>query len=306
MIISRKEDFTSDIVCVALRNFTKNYLRVNRDELALYKIFWDISNEMRLFIIIDEEEYIIDEKIKGVYYRAPVFLRNFLNASVEEQISKTQWMAFIKNLIYYEDAIWINNPVATYKAENKMLQLKYAKKIGFKIPETFVVNHLCERIRDDRVYALKSIDTLFLKYIDKEAFLYTNMINGNKLKYYNLDMAPIVLQSFLRPKIDIRVTVINENVYSVKIVKNGMPIEGDWRKEKDSVNFVECDLPDEIKDKCIEMVKMMGLIYGAIDLALVDNEYYFLELNPTGEWAWLKEINGFDIDEKIVEVLINK
>ena len=34
-------------------------------------------------------------------------------------------------------------------------------------------------------------------------------------------------------------------------------------------------------------IKALGLEFGAIDLALQDDVYYFLEINPTGEWGWL-------------------
>jgi glutathione synthase/RimK-type ligase-like ATP-grasp enzyme len=31
----------------------------------------------------------------------------------------------------------------------------------------------------------------------------------------------------------------------------------------------------------------LGLTYAAIDLALSNGEYWFIEVNPTGEWGWL-------------------
>lgn len=31
----------------------------------------------------------------------------------------------------------------------------------------------------------------------------------------------------------------------------------------------------------------MGLVYGAIDLAVSGDRFIFIEINPTGEWGWL-------------------
>ena len=31
----------------------------------------------------------------------------------------------------------------------------------------------------------------------------------------------------------------------------------------------------------------LGLHYGRLDLLFTGEDYYFLEVNPNGEWAWL-------------------
>lgn len=303
LVIANKNDFTSDFICIKLHQLEKQYLRINRDEFQSYKIIWDV-NKGQLFIEVDGNEYIINDNLKAVYYRAPVYIRYYSQTTKEEQIYKSQWMAFIKNLMYFDKALWINNPSATYKAENKMLQLKYAKNIGFNIPITRVINSKDKMLDDETKYIIKSIDTLLLRYDKKEAFLYTNVLTGKEINSSQLSLAPVVVQEFLNPKIDLRVTVIKDTVYTAQILKNENGTYGDWRREKDDVRFIEYELPKDIKEKCILLVKKLGLIYGGIDLAIVNNKYYFIEINPTGEWAWLVENPGFRIDEKITNVLI--
>jgi glutathione synthase/RimK-type ligase-like ATP-grasp enzyme len=96
-----------------------------------------------------------------------------------------------------------------------------------------------------------------------------------------------------------RVTVIGEKVFAVKIMKNGIGIAGDWRKEKENVDFIRVDLPEDIKRKCIQIVSELGLLFGVIDLILHNDKYYFIEVNPTGEWAWLINKSGLEIDKAI-------
>lgn len=303
LIISNRNDFTSDYICVELRRLCKNYLRINRDEFASYQIVWDV-NKNRLTIGIEGVQYLIEDTLRGVYFRAPVYIRYYEKSTLEEQLYKSQWMAFIKNLMCFEKAIWINHPVATYKAENKMLQLKYAQEIGLLIPQTWVTNEKIAFLEDDKCYAVKSIDTLLLRQGNKEAFLYTNIMRGKEIIEADLTMAPVVVQELLNPKIDIRVTVIGEKVFTAEILKNGKGTFGDWRKAKDDVQFIPASLPADIKDKCIALVQKLGLIYGGIDLALVNGKYYFIEINPTGEWAWLVESAGFEIDQAITIKMI--
>lgn len=303
LIIATKNDFTSDFICIRLNKLKKRYLRINRDEFSDYRISWNI-NTGELCISIDENSYSINDDLRAVYYRAPVYMRYYSKATKEEQLYRSQWMAFVKNLIYFDKALWINNPAATYKAENKMLQLKYAKEIGFKIPMTRVINSKCGELEKHTKYVVKSIDTLLLRYNQKEAFLYTNIIQGGEINSSELNLAPIVVQEFLNPKVDLRVTVIGNETYTAQILKNEKGTYDDWRKEKDEVNFINYELPKNIKEMCILLVKKFGLIYGGIDLALVNDIYYFIEINPTGEWAWLVENPGFNIDEKITNILI--
>ncbi len=303
LIIANKEDFTSDFISIELEKSNKKYLRVNRDEFQDYKIIWNI-NKNEMFIEMNANYYLIDDSLKGVYYRAPVYIRYYSKVSKEEQLYKSQWMAFVKNLICFKKALWINNPVATYKAENKMLQLRYAKEVGFRIPNTKVINSACKELKDDKKYIIKSIDTLLLRYEDKEAFLYSNIVDGQEINSSELNIAPIVVQDLLEPKIDLRVTVIGEYLFTVEILKSGNGVYGDWRKEKDNVSFIPYELPKHLCEKCILLVKKLGLVYGAIDLAIVNDDYYFIEINPTGEWAWLVEEPGFNIDKKITETLI--
>ena len=298
LIISNRNDFTSDYICVELRRLCKNYLRINRDEFASYQIVWDV-NKNRLTIGIEGVQYLIEDTLRGVYFRAPVYIRYYEKSTLEEQLYKSQWMAFIKNLMCFEKAIWINHPVATYKAENKMLQLKYAQEIGLLIPQTWDTNKKSAFLEDDKCYAVKSIDTLLLRQGNKEAFLYTNNLKGKEIAEADLAMAPIVVQEFLDPKIDLRVTVVGTKAYAVKILQDGKGTYGDWTRAKDNVKFTRVDLPPEIECKCIMLVQKLGLFFGGIDLVLVDGRYFFIEVNPTGEWAWLVESAGLEINRAI-------
>lgn len=302
LVIADSKDFTSDYITIELNKRNKNYLRINRDKFNNYKIEWDVLNGL-LKIDIENTKYIINKDLKGVYYRAPVYIRYYSENNYKEQLYKSQWMAFVKNIICFDDAKWINNPVDTYKAENKMLQLRYANEIGFLVPKTIVINSPSTLIKREELYAVKSIDTLFLRSGTEECFLYTNMLSGKDINNAELSLAPLTVQELISPKVDLRITVIKNNVYSVKVVKNNTGISDDWRKEKDGVEFIPISIPKEIEDKCIKLVQKLGLKYGAIDMAFSNNNYYFIEINPTGEWAWLVETAKFPIYKDIVDVL---
>mgnify|MGYP000149793855 CR=1 FL=1 len=305
LIVSNSFDFTSDYICYELQRRGQKYLRINRDKFLDYSIFIDLCKGV-MSICIGNKEYLVKESsLKSVYFRAPVFLRDTYNHSLSlaKQLYRSQWSSFIRNLIYFENILWMNNPVSTYKAENKVLQLKYASQIGFKIPQTFITNDTRIPIEPDYYYIVKSLDTALFRKDETEFFAFSNVVKGREIQESNLKEAPIILQEYIYPKIDLRVTVIGEKVHSVKIVKNDEGVEGDWRKYKDDVQFIPYELPETIVKRSIELVKKFNLLFGAIDLIYRRGDYYFIEINPTGEWAWLVENANQRIDKDIVDIL---
>lgn len=306
LIISDIMDFTTDYICLELQRRNAAYLRINRDKFKDYKIVFDIDN-LILNITINSKKYIIDNRnLKAIYYRAPIYLHDIYkpNLSFEKQLYRSQWTAFLRNLTLFENVKWINNPIDTFRVENKMLQLKYARKIGMKCPHTLLLNSI-EGIELDKNtnYIMKSLDTVLLRQDDKEAFVYSTVMTGKELMKSEFAVAPVVIQEYLYPKVDLRVTVIGKKVFAAKIVKKGMGIAGDWRKEKEGVDFIEVELPEDVKEKCTQVVNDLGLAFGGIDLILHNDMYYFIEVNPTGEWAWLVNKAGLKIDRAICDYI---
>ena len=73
------------------------------------------------------------------------------------------------------------------------------------------------------------------------------------------------------------------------------------------MNFKPFELPKKIIVKCIELVKELGLGFGAIDLVVTpENEYYFLEVNPNGQWAWVEFDTGLPISEALIKLFYDK
>jgi glutathione synthase/RimK-type ligase-like ATP-grasp enzyme len=133
--------------------------------------------------------------------------------------------------------------------------------------------------------------------------VYSNVVSGNELEHAELSIAPVIIQDYLYPKTDISVTVIGDSIFPVKILLNGSGVEGDWRKIKEGVQFIEYKLPGEISKACVNLVHSLGLSFGAIDLIESDDGIYFLEINPTGEWGWLVHAAGIPLHETLCNLL---
>ncbi|WP_189032138.1 hypothetical protein [Paenibacillus albidus] len=211
-------DFTTDYVCIELKRRNLAYFRINLDEMHLYDIELDLQT-LSLTLRIAGQTYVTNEALlKSVYYRAPIYLRDTYKpeVSADMQLYRNQWMAFLRNLSIFENAKWVNDPTATFKAENKLLQLIYTARLGFTCPSTKITNTTTISDFLDKQYIVKSVDTAVLQIDSKDAFVYSNVISDKELLSAELGLVPIVIQEYVYPKIDVRVTVVGNDVFAVR------------------------------------------------------------------------------------------
>ena len=95
------------------------------------------------------------------------------------------------------------------------------------------------------------------------------------------------------------VTVVND-------VSAGSVIDS-RRYEDEVLPCLAHRLPDKLEELCRLLVRSYGLRYGALDF-VVDKygQYWFLELNPTGEFGYYLDAAGYNPVECIVDLLVGK
>ena len=307
LIISNTVDYSTDFICYRLQQLGKKYLRINRDRFGTYKILYTLESDSLIVNIGGNDYEITSKTLKAVYFRAPVFLRAGKAYSLNDQLYRNQWNAFVRNLIVFDNAKWINHPVATYRAENKLYQLKCAKRIGLDVPDTYVGNSLPYNISPMDSYIVKSLDTALFYNEGEELFTYSTVVTGQELLDAEVKSAPIILQQYLRNKVDMRVTVVGDKIFPVNITSEGRGIEGDWRRTaKEALCYTPVELPEKVCQYLLSLMRFMKLEFGGIDLAFSGGKYYFIEVNPTGEWGWLVSTAHLPVDAAIVDSLITE
>ena len=307
LILSGLYDFSTDLVTIRLQNAGVPYLRLNREQLADHRLTLDPSIP-ELFVEGPAGSHRLDPSLCAVWYRQPVFLRNTPSIPLrpEDQLERSQWMAFLRSLLVFNQARWMNDPAATYIAESKPYQLFTALKCGFKIPRTLVTNDV-NRIRThfSESLVIKSLDTVLLHDGNDCLFTYTTMMSGMKLSETDVCDAPLLAQIALEEKIDLRVTVVGDEIYPVRILQKGSGIPGDWRLvQKENLEYEDFVLDKDTRQSCFRLIETLGLEFAAIDLIESPSGIYFIEINPTGEWGWLSNENR-KIDLSIATRLSN-
>lgn len=307
LILSGKHDISSDRICHHLNLRKIPFLRINRDDMQNTFLTIDpVSSSM--ICKYGNDIWHVDESLKSIWWRNPTFLRNTPGRSLDlqEQLQQSQWAAALRGLMLFDNALWMNSPDATYKAESKPYQLRIAKKLGFHVPNTLITNDPSANIIEElgEHIALKSVDTVLLQDEENQYFGFTSLIDWNHCINSDFYLAPATCQKIITPKLDLRVTVVYDQVWCDAITHDKKGIEGDWRVlPKQQLTYSSYNLPNDIKNLCVSLVQKLGLRYGAIDLALSEEIYWFIEINPTGEWGWLDRPKR-GIAESIVDNLM--
>lgn len=207
----------------------------------------------------------------------------------------------------YPDCLWVSNPYAIKKASNKLTQLLTAEKFEFKIPKT-IFSSAPKDIEDFRSQVgdlvMKPLGLPYAKVNGVNTWLYATLIPSHqKMDYEGLGITPMIFQERITKVFDLRVTVIGEQVFGCKIVSKDL----DWRlsQSKADTIYTPFTLENSFAQKCIEMTRYLGLNFGAFDFVKsIEEEIFFLEVNPNGQWGFIEEKTGLPLSKAMAELLV--
>lgn len=204
------------------------------------------------------------------------------------------------------------NPVAEgWAAENKVHQLSVAEACGLAIPPTIVTNSP-ERVRE--AYGkfrgemiVKAVRSGYAELESGAVAVYTRKILDEHLaQIESVRWSPSIYQPLLPKKSDVRVTIVGRHLWAAEIHSQEDPSAVvDWRRtENPDLPHSALELPMEIQGGLLDMMRRLGLTFGAADLVRTpDGRFVFLEVNPSGQWLWLEGALGFPISKAIAKWL---
>lgn len=143
------------------------------------------------------------------------------------------------------------------------------------------------------------------KSMGGENLLSTQIIDGESLEdIADIAYCPMIFQPYLEKAYELRIVYLDGEFFIGKINNSE---NADWRITRGSYSWSDYELPEPVKLNLTSMMKEMGLYIGAIDMIRGrDGIYYFLEVNPQGEWGMLQKELGFPIAQRIADHLIKR
>jgi glutathione synthase/RimK-type ligase-like ATP-grasp enzyme len=229
-----------------------------------------------------------------------------------------------ENVLFYEaltnnmapNAWWVNTKDAATRANAKLLQLKLASECGMTIPTTLCSNDP----QDIRYFLLKhEANGVIYKPLCTNFWFEEQQIkisHTTKLSFLELptnkvlQTTPGIFQQEIKKKHELRVTCFGDYIVAAKL-DSQEHVEGkvDWRAIPEGKMQVEpYILPATLEEQIRQFMQKMGLVFGAIDFIVnEDNDYIFLEVNEQGQFLWLEDYNPeFKMLDIFIQFLVNK
>ena len=294
LVITSSFDKTVDYIIMKFGQ--ENFIRLNVDEL--HSSFISIKNKNGLHVKLNNSLFDVEDLFKevhSIYYRK-LFLPKLDEYDEEYHVyMQKEIYSFITELVDSFDGKVLTTPSILRKVENKIFQLSIATKLNFLLPNSLISNDAKEanNFNTNKIIG-KPISTGKLTLSTSTG---ANIIN-NKIE--DITLSPIYFQSYISKDYELRVTVIDNKFYCVKIIAYN---KIDWRRNSERNRYELIETPKIVKEQCKKFMKACNLKFGAFDYIVHNNEYYFLECNPNGQWLWLELELNLDISTKLIGFL---
>lgn len=311
LIVTNERDLTSDYVVLELRRRKLPFHRLNSERFSDAKVSFDPRRGEDAWLIEFNGTVIDFAAVCAAYFRRPgtPSVPEDVKQGAARRYCEVEWGAALASALNSLGERWLNSPLAILAAENKPRQLSIACDLGFAVPDTLVTNDLrqAQCFLTKGASVAKPLRETLLEEDGEERVIFTSRLDElTGTDEARVAAAPVIYQREIQKRSDIRATVIGDAVYAAEILSQGHDeTKTDWRRgSRPDLPHRHHELPDDLHMKCVRLVREMGLRFGAVDLVLDrKGNYWFLEVNPNGQWAWIENRTGMPLTKAIVDEL---
>lgn len=306
LIFSTESDLITDRICHWLISEKKKFVRLNENQ-QITNVFFDFKKE--IFEIAIENVVFNLKDFQTIYYRNGNMQFDFSCAEIDENLAKffNNELQSISHFISYflktNGAIIYGNLFTT--TVNKLEVLHKANALGLQTPDTFVFSEIenVKRIDFTTDYITKAISEMIPIFVENEMYLnYTKPVSLEDILEKKNIIIPSLLQRRIKSDFEIRAFFFERKIWAVATFE--FSDEVDIRHSKTSEKkYIPYALPEYIETKIFQLAEQLHLNCGTIDLLKSGDKYYFLEVNPLGQFQEVSHYGKFEIEKYIADLL---
>ena len=246
-------------------------------------------------------------EVGAVWWRRPqaIVLHPDMARPEDREFAFGECHAALTGLWSCLDATWINDPELDLIASRKLLQLRVAHQLGFRTPRGCITNDPAQAARF--LEEQGGQPTIYKAFAGTEtSWRETRVLRGQERELLDaVRLAPVIFQECIPAAVDLRITVVGDQVFATEIRAHDADYQFDFRMVMDRATLAAHELPDDVRALIMALMRRLGLVYGAIDMRVTpDGEYVFLEINPAGQYLFVEVATGQRITEALCDTLI--
>lgn len=316
LIFSKNTDLSTYEVIKWLKFFKNKFILICEKEAVDFFQTVEIENNTLLFQFKGYDFSI--EDISSIWYRRGGL--SYLNFQVEpvddfvKSLKKFAYLEsekifdFVKAKLEHIPSIGSSNMTV-----NKLDLLSKAKELGISIPKTIVTTKK-QKLKDffklckGEMITKPAWEVFIHPNKDFITDCYTSLVTIEDLKSLNDTFFPSLFQERINPDFEVRTFFLAGNFYSMATIRHQKSRNNDnvdiRRTYNQKNRLLPFKLPHKVQSKLNELMSEINVNTGSIDLLVRDGKYFFLELNPIGQYDQTSKQCNYCLDKKIAKELI--
>lgn len=301
------EEHTDEVVA----RLAKNGREVQRIDLADFParqgltLSWPADNEPPSYLVGGSAGTVDLSRVRAAWWRrvTPFTADDAIKDPKIQAFAVSETSEAINGMLDALHCKWMNPRAADDAAHHKPYQWSAAKEVGLRLPRTLVTTDPAAARRFiGEIGVGKVVYKSFLAM--HEAWRETRLVQKADLDRLDLvRLAPVIFQEYI-PGVDLRIIAVGDQLFTAEIDARDTVYPVDMRMVIGESKVRPVELPKEVYVALIKLQKRLGLVYGAIDVRRTDDgEYYFLEVNPAGQWMFVETRTGLAISQAIADYL---
>lgn len=319
LILSQAEfEPTTEYVIDWLDYFNQKYIRLNGSDF-LNKV--SVKNgliyleniDLNLVSVIWNRRWLSKEYTLNIMTNCIDTPKNII--SFNNNITSEAWHLSEYFFNKLNNHIWVTN--FNELKIKKLDVLNIAKTCGLLIPKYLISSNKLEILDflflNNKIITKPISEVIGLHYYSKNystnLFSYTKVIeNKDDLKI--IPQFPSLFQEYIEKMFEIRVFFIGRKIYPMAIIsQNDTQTKADFRDYNLKLpnRNVPYKFPKEDEKKIINFISKSKLTTGSIDIIKSrNNNYYFLEVNPVGQFGMTSYPTNYQLEYVVSKYLIDE
>ena len=196
---------------------------------------------------------------------------------------------------------------------NKPIVLALARDAGLRTPRFSILNtkqQLQKCMAWGQTITKPVSNGLYLwdfKCEQTAYFSYTERVHENSFEQLPERFPMSFVQEEIEKDFEVRTFFLDGEVYSMAILsQEDATTSVDFRKYnwENPNRMVPFEIPPCVVESSRTLFKSIGLNTGSLDFIVgKDGDFYFLEINPIGQYEWVSRICNYQLDRKIAHWL---
>jgi len=312
LVISRDYDQSTSDVVEWLLKFKEKFILINEYNYIKNISYFQTQERARVTIETSLNEKINFSDLNSIWYRRGNFY--YSQTSRENKLKdfldhdKKEWQIVNELLMQNLNEKFIIGDFFN-KDTNKIKVLKVAAKKGLLIPSTLIANNkaLVVKFFKNEKIINKTIGNVI--HLNKDNYVYNNRTVEINVDDLPDNFFPSQFQKLIEKKYELRIFYINGKFFSSAIFsQNNEKTKIDFRNydNKKPNRVVPYTLPKKIEIKLEKLMQELKLNTGSIDIMVTpNNDFYFLEVNPVGQFGMVSIPCNYNCEKYLAETLID-